>query len=125
MFMPSTHAARHSARAGFSIVEMLVALMLLALGLLGVAGTAISIARLQRSGASRSLAAAMAESRLELVRHTRCIPPSGDTTVGTLVERWHVVPLSGSMHELIDSVSISGAAHDARHTEVFRSAVRC
>lgn len=113
------------ARAGFTIIELLVSLTLLALGMLGLAGTAVSIARLQRQAASRALAAALAESRLELVRAARCVPSSGDSTVGVLVERWHVVPLGGNAHGLVDSITLPAAAHDASRTEVFRSAVQC
>jgi prepilin-type N-terminal cleavage/methylation domain-containing protein len=122
---PRIGAARRRESPGFSIVELLVALTLLALGLLGLAGTALSIARLQRDGATRSLAAAMAESRLELVRAARCVPTSGDTSTGALVEHWHVAPLGGNAQELIDSIAIPGASGRVPRTEIFRSAVQC
>jgi type IV pilus assembly protein PilV len=125
MPVPRTLAESRPARAGFSIIELLVSLTLLALGMLGLAGTAVSIARLQRQSASRALAATLAESRLELVRATQCIPSSGDSTVGMLIERWHVVPLGGNAHGLIDSITVPSAAHDAPRPEVFRSAVQC
>lgn len=125
MFVPRTLTHPRPARPGFTIIELLVSLTLLALGMLGLAGTAVSIARLQRQSASRALAATLAESRLELVRAARCIPSSGDSSVGMLIERWHVVPLGGNTHGLIDSITIPAAVHGAPRTEVFRSAVQC
>jgi type II secretory pathway pseudopilin PulG len=76
----SRRSGRHNgairARRGFTIVEALVAVMLLAAGLLALAGTSASVSRLIGEGRRSSRAGALAFQRLESLRTTACLARS-------------------------------------------------
>jgi prepilin-type N-terminal cleavage/methylation domain-containing protein len=59
-------------RAGFTMVEMMVAVMILAVGLLGLASTAAYLVRLVGGGAQQGIAANVIQSRFEWIRSVRC-----------------------------------------------------
>src|SRR5207245_3472377 len=59
-------------RRGYTIVELLVAVMIFSVGLLAMAGTASVIMSTLTSTQSRTIAASVAESRFERVRATPC-----------------------------------------------------
>jgi prepilin-type N-terminal cleavage/methylation domain-containing protein len=56
------------ARRGFTIVELLLALMLLSVGMLASAGILVSSSRLQRLSASRAEMTSLAEAKIEELR---------------------------------------------------------
>ena len=80
-----------SSRAGFTLAECLLALTLLTAGLLGVAGTALSVERLGSASNARATAAVLASARLESMRGTACAlrAPGSASTLG-IVEQWSV-----------------------------------
>jgi prepilin-type N-terminal cleavage/methylation domain-containing protein len=125
MLLPQQTSARRPAQVGFTLLELLVALTLLSVGLLGIASTTLFTARMQSAGDARSLAAALAESRVEIVRATQCVVASGDSSIGTIAEHWGVVPIGGTTGELADTIGIPAATSGTRQLEVFRSAVPC
>jgi len=85
-------------RRGVSIVEVLVALVLLAIGLLGVAGNG-AIAMRASGGATRERRAAQrAADRLATLREQGCAAARSGTLVdpgAALVERWTVGAVTG------------------------------
>ena len=74
---------------GFTIVEALVALVILEVGLLGLVTTAGLVTRMIARGQSATVAAALAHERLERLRAAGCSAPGGgsQTTQGVTV-RW-------------------------------------
>jgi Tfp pilus assembly protein PilV len=104
---------------------MLVALVLLTVGLLAVAGTTTSTLRLQRGSDSRSLAAALVESRLELARAEECAALQGDSSIGAVTESWELHPIAAGASELTISIAISDGLGHAPGAEIFRSVVPC
>jgi len=80
-----------SSRAGFTLAECLLALTLLTAGLLGVAGTALSVERLAASAQARATAAELASARLESLRGTACaLRASGSASTVGIAEQWSV-----------------------------------
>ena len=76
---------------GFSLVEVIVAIVILAVGVLGLAASAGAIVRMYAEGGRVSGAAAVAESRFELLRAGTCTTmASGTATTGEFTERWVV-----------------------------------
>lgn len=63
--------AAHASDRGFSLVEVLVALVVLSVGLLGIAGLYIDSMRSGRVATSRTQAVALAASMADLIRANR------------------------------------------------------
>jgi prepilin-type N-terminal cleavage/methylation domain-containing protein len=121
----STRSAHHRSRrrrAGFSLIELLVALVLLDLALLAVAGTSAAAARHLAAARARGRLATIAQSRVEWVASQPCGPASGGTVTfpgGT--EIWSVSAPSGAIRVVHDSIEL-GAPPDRY---VFTSRVPC
>ena len=76
---------RRAARAGFTLPEIIVAIVILTIGLLAMASTSGAVAR-QMTGARRqTIAATMAQSRFDSLTSLRCasLAPSSGTTSTT------------------------------------------
>lgn len=113
---------RHSAapRAGFTLIELVVAMSFLTVGLLAVAGLALTAIRATKRGAAQTLAAAVAQSRIDSLSGLPCaaiVPTgsgrviSGTATYRGIVERWSVRDAAnGNMHALTDSLTVPGRA---------------
>ena len=61
-----------AARAGFTLVEMMVAVMILTVGLLGMVGTSAHVVRQVAGGREQTVAANVVQSRLEWMRTLPC-----------------------------------------------------
>jgi type II secretory pathway pseudopilin PulG len=76
---------------GFTIVEALVAILILNVGLLGLIGSAGVVTRMIGQGRMASQAAALAGERIEALRSERC-PASGggSETRGAVTVLWEI-----------------------------------
>lgn len=111
---------------GFTIIELLIATVVLAVGLLALTSAGAAIVKLERRGQQLSLVAGMGEARLELLRSQHCAAVSGARDNGNLEERWRVTHGAARTLVLVDTVMLDtpgGAA--PRTVHAFRSAVRC
>ncbi len=81
-------------RRGFSLVELLTALVLLAVGLAAYARAAGAVARLDHDTQLRRAVAAVTTARLDSVVAEPCdgAPHSGVATFQGVQERWSTVP---------------------------------
>lgn len=104
MSRPS-HAATHHARdaqrtmparrprPGFTLLEVLVAALVLLTGLAGIATATAAALRALADARLEEDAATLAGRRVELLRGTACAARTGGAdTVGALLERWQVEP---------------------------------
>ncbi|MDP1890782.1 MAG: prepilin-type N-terminal cleavage/methylation domain-containing protein [Gemmatimonadaceae bacterium] len=81
------------ARWAFSLIELLTALVLLAVGLASYARAAGAVARLENDARLRRLVAASLQARLDTLRAEACgAARSGDSHQLGVHERWSVVP---------------------------------
>ena len=89
------HASGAKSRAGFTIVELIVAMIVFAVGVLGLAATAASVTRLMGGATRQTIAANIAQSRLEKLRASPCgtLTNGADTTRG-VVSAWTVQPVT-------------------------------
>lgn len=100
-------------RDGFTLVEVLVAIIILTTGLLAVAAGSGSIYKMLGSGRRSSAAAAVAQSRLEAIRrianrtNPRCTDASlvsgNATQAGGITERW-ILAGSGNSRTITEIV---------------------
>ncbi len=81
----------NSVRAGFTLVELLVAMMMFAVGMLALASTAAGVTRMMGGATRQTLAANVAQSRLERIRSSKCSTlTSGIDTVRGVISTWTV-----------------------------------
>jgi Tfp pilus assembly protein PilV len=101
------------ARAGFTLVELMVAVLLIDVGLLAlVAGSAIVVRR-QTEIRIRTAAARAAANRLELLAAGPCANESGSASVERGISESWSASFSGGSRDLADSVvfALSGVEH--------------
>jgi prepilin-type N-terminal cleavage/methylation domain-containing protein len=66
--------AKNKAQAGFTIVEVIIAIIVLTVGLLGLVTTAALVTRMITRGQRAAVSSSFAQRRLELLRNAACIP---------------------------------------------------
>ena len=114
-----------SNRRGFTIVEIVVAIVVLSVGLLGLVTTAALVSRMIAQGQRYSLASTLANRRLEKLSAVRCSGMSnGADTVGRIVVTWTVsdVNSGGGKKIVMTVVTPTGRGN---HTDLFTSTVAC
>ena len=114
------------ARRGLTLVEMMVAVILLGIGMLGLAGFTI-VASKQMGGAARqSTAALVVQSRLDSLASINCTAlASGGTESGSTVtqgvkERW-VIADGNDIKTIDDTVTFKGRTNPL----VYKSIIPC
>jgi prepilin-type N-terminal cleavage/methylation domain-containing protein len=118
----SSHV-RPARRAGFTIVEVIVALVVTSVGALGLAATSALVVRLAADGAQQTRAATVAQSRFERVRAAECaLIVSGTSHTTGLTERWSASPVAAGLWLVTDSVILHSGRRGA---QVYRSLVQC
>lgn len=107
------------ARAGFTLLEVLVAALVLLTGLVGVATATAAALRTLADARLEEDAATRAGRRIELLRGTPCTTRSaGVDSAGTLVERWEVAPHGdGAATRLVVTVAPRALPSRARRFE--------
>lgn len=113
-------------RTGVSIVEVLVAIVLLAVGLLGVAGNGAIAVRASASAARERRALQRAGDRVASLREQGCAAArSGALTDrgAAIVERWIVGPISGGA-ALVDA-EVRWRAPAGERVVLLRSGLLC
>jgi prepilin-type N-terminal cleavage/methylation domain-containing protein len=111
---------------GFTLVELLIATVVLVVGLLALTSAGAAIVRLELRGQRFARVAARGESRLELLRSRRWAAAPGISSSHGIGEWWAVTQIAARTLMLVDSIqhAAEGSAAPA-DVYVFRSAVRC
>ena len=120
-------AARNSgSRRGLTLVEVIVALMLVAIGMLGLAGTSSLLMRATVARAAERRAAHHASWRIVQLAAAGCAAArdgkSADATTG-LREEWHLSAASGGAVSVAESIQWPSGGTTRRLT--VRSAFLC
>lgn len=100
----ASHVAARPPR-GASLVELLVAITVLAVGLLAVAGVTGGVLRASSAAARGARAVELLEARAESLHAAPCDTSSGERTWDGLRERWSVAR-DGDLLVLADSVRV-------------------
>jgi prepilin-type N-terminal cleavage/methylation domain-containing protein len=110
------------ARRAFTLVEVLIAIILLAVGVLALSSTAVAVSRQTTLGVRQNLAAKVAQSRFEWMRTRTCaqLHDSATTTRG-IAEGWVVIAGHNATAQATVTVRIPGR----RTTESFTTALAC
>lgn len=87
----STAFTMRRARRGFTLVELIAAIIILVVGVLGLASTAAVVMRQMTASSMQTRAAIMGQSRLERLRSMPCANmANGTVTVNGITETWTV-----------------------------------
>jgi len=113
-------------RHGMTIVELMVAILLLSVGLLGMAGFSFTMTKQFQSSGLQGTAALVVQSRLDSVASIHCsnLAPSGPQT-GTAVtmgvrESW-VITDGNDIKTVVDTVTFAGR----KNPLVYQSIIPC
>ena len=106
---------RGTARRGDTIVEALLATMLLTMGVLALVALTIALARDERRLANRRRAATLLAERAAEWLSAPCADVTGARVVDGLQERWSVARAADSLEVLTDSVDMQGVAAGSEH----------
>jgi prepilin-type N-terminal cleavage/methylation domain-containing protein len=120
---PHPTSRRASARGGFSMVEMLVATVLLATGLLALAGTTGAVTDLMLQGTRETQASTAAQSRIEGLAGKNCADIVSGTSEGTYKETWTVSTIDTYTRKVRLTVIYSQMA--TKDTITYTTHLRC
>lgn len=114
-----------SRRAGFTLVELLVALLLFDCALLALAGDAALLVRAAGAARRRATAATAAAATIQRLRVLGCpAPAQGQRAIAPgVTESWSVVADGDSVRRLRDSVGYRGLAGPTAY--VLRTTLVC
>lgn len=112
-------------RGGFTIIELVVAIIIMTVGVLAIATSSAGVAKQMRAGNQSALAAVIAQSRLETIRSLGCSSLSGGSAATRgMTEKWNIVWLSSRTRVVTESVTYVPRAKVTR-TLSMRSVVPC
>jgi len=110
-------------RRGFSLVEVMIAIIILTTGVLALAASAAAVTRLISQGGGLGRAAAAAEGRIELLRATPCASLANNSTYdGPYLVSW-TVATSGFMRSI--TVNVSYRTGRGTRTDTFYTYISC
>ena len=119
-------AKRTSTPAGTTLVELIVALVIITVGLLALAGAAAIVARETAVGRREMTLAWHARGRLERLTTVPCALLSGGlATSGGVTERWTVAAGRNGMHRLVVTVEAPAQGVATRTTRRLEGLVAC
>jgi prepilin-type N-terminal cleavage/methylation domain-containing protein len=108
---------------GFTIVELIVAMVLVAVGLLSLVGASSVLVRRRNEASQRLAAVTAAANRVAQLSGASCLPTNGSATVSSdIAEHWSVTLGANATREIVDSVLFGARpAHDV----VIRTRLPC
>ena len=111
-------------RSGFTLVELMVALMVFVVGVLAAASSSTVVMTMIGGSQRRTVAAVVAESRFERLRSVSCAAhANGNTTTRGVRESWSVVPLTAADDVTVMVTFASGGGRVTSQT--YRTYIPC
>lgn len=112
-----------STRAGFTLVELMVAMLMFTVGLLALASTSTVIVSQMGDSRRMSVAASVAQTRIERLRSGACATTyTGTSNTRGVSESWTVTPMTRTAR--ID-VTITYVTRRGLRSQSYRSMMRC
>jgi Tfp pilus assembly protein PilV len=114
---------RETRVSGYTLIETIVALLLLTIGGLALVSTSALIGRAMNTNAVRERAGRMAASRLEILGAACRVAAGGRETLRQVESEWSVAPFDSARLSVVESVSYPTAS--GRRTDMFRVVLAC
>lgn len=122
----------HRLRPGFTLVELIVAIVILVIGVLGLASTAGVVTRQMTGASQQTVAANIAMSRFEQLRAVNCnaltVPSTGTARSRGVIEVWTVSQgnsVNPSVPTLVLTDTVKFYSGGRIKTRAFRSVRPC
>lgn len=117
---------RRSRRGGFTLVELMVAMLVLTVGILGLASTAGVVTRMMSGGVRQTIASSVVQTRFELLRNQPCASLfSGSDTTRGIREKWTVLAAGRNFRQVVDTVVFASTSGRLPVARGYRSYVPC
>lgn len=114
-----------SNQSGFTIVEIMAAVMLLTVGVLALASTSGMVTRMIGQGKRYSQASVLASERLDVLRGTDCSAlADGSETRDGFDIAWRIASAAGGEGRTLQ-VAVTSPTTDGSRTDVFTSTISC
>lgn len=116
------------ARRGVTMIELVVALSIIAIGVFGLAGGATLVTRLMGGGTMQSRAATIANAHFEQLRAKSCASlSSGTDTVRSVITSWTVtaVSVSGTARGESISMTVQYPTTKGMRSQVYNTILPC
>jgi len=108
---------------GFSLIEVIAAMIILTVGVLGLAASTTAIQNMTQQGGMTSGSASVAAARFDLMRSTPCASlASGTATTGKFRESW-TVTTANQLRTVADTITF--VASRRSRTVGFTTAISC
>ena len=123
---PNGATPRPSDRGGFTIIEVIVAILILSIGVLALAGTAAVVTKQMASGTRQTVASTIAQARFDSLASVQCanLAAGGATTTGTntrrngqVTETWTVTD-GNDVKNIVDKVYVYGLKDTLTYTSI-------
>lgn len=112
-------------RNGFTILEVLVAVMVLTVGILAMASTAALVTRMIGQGQRYSEVSAVASQRIEMMRSRSCSAlANGSATSGAYVLTWTVDSVAAGKARSVQVIVVSPVVRGTR-ADTFATTLPC
>lgn len=113
-------------RDGFTVVEVIIAIIILSVGIIGLATTAALVTRMVAQGQRYSEAAQLANKRFELLRASECDSLSaGSATSGNFTERWTITTIGNNGNSRRLQVLVVSPTGESFRTDSFSTTRYC
>jgi prepilin-type N-terminal cleavage/methylation domain-containing protein len=119
-------------RSGFTLVEVLIAVVVLGIGVVALAGSSATVTRMVGRGKQETRAAQVAARRIETLRlaglstSPRCTAGTfangGPQVTDGITESW-IVPAAGDLRTI--SVTVTHPTVKGTHTDVLTTTIEC
>jgi prepilin-type N-terminal cleavage/methylation domain-containing protein len=110
-------------RRGFTLVEVLFAVVILTVGIVALAGTSVAVIRLISQGDRLGGSSLAAEGRFELLRATDCASlASGSALEQPYTLNWTVTPAG---YQRTVALTVSYATGGLTHTDAYTTTISC
>ena len=110
-------------RKGFTLVELMVAMMLMSVGLFALASSSAVIVRQMGEASSMNIASSVAQTRVERLRTATCTAAAtGTGTTRGITESWTLTPMTRSA-EL--AVTVTYTTKRGSRSQTYTSMVPC
>lgn len=108
---------------GFSLIELMIAMVILTVGVLGVTASARMVTQMTGSGGRYGGSAAVASSRFEILRASTCTTlANGTATTGKYSESW-TIATAGQLKTVTLTITYNNGT--TTRSDVYSSSISC